>query len=324
MPEAVINVPSTGPIRLTHRLGLAAPAKRLMLAGGLIILMLVLLAVAAPVLTHLQILREPDKLNLKGLDQDGMPLPPGSAFLLGSDNLGRDVLSRAMHGAGVSLTVGVVAMLIATVIGVAVGILAGFFGGKLDLFLMRITEIVMTIPTILLAIAFASLIGDQGRVIHLHPAALPWHFLDFTLKRGVTSVIAVIGLVCWPGMVRVIRGQVMQVKEREFIQAARSLGASRRRLIWRHILPNILPTVIVLAAMTTANTILLEAGLGYLGIGVPAPAPTWGSMIADGQPYFASAPYLVVVPGVAIVLTVLGFNLMGQGLQEWLNPKQRQ
>jgi peptide/nickel transport system permease protein len=136
------------------------------------------------------------------------------------------------------------------------------------------------------------------------------------------SVFLIIGFVCWPGMVRVIRGQVLALKEREFVQAARVLGASNGRLIFRHILPNILPTIIVLGAMSTANTILLEAGLGYLAIGVPPPAPTWGSMIADGQAYFISAPMIVVAPGLAIVLTVLAFNLMGQGLQEVINPKE--
>ncbi len=133
----------------------------------------------------------------------------------------------------------------------------------------------------------------------------------------------IIGLVCWPGMVRVVRAQVLALKEREFVQAARSLGASDARIVLRTILPNLLPTVIVLAVMSTANTILLEAGLGYLGIGVPPPAPTWGSMISEGQPYFINSPHLVIVPGVAIVLTVLAFNLLGQGLQEMVDPKQR-
>jgi peptide/nickel transport system permease protein len=295
---------------------------RLVRVGAAIVIFLSLLALAAPTLTRLHFLREPNQLNLTGLDKDGMPKPPGGGYLLGTDNLGRDVLSRVIHGARVSLSVGVAAMLVATVTGVAIGLLSGFYGGKLDLALMRFTEMSMTIPAILLAIAFASLIGDKGRVIHLHPAALPWHFLDVTLKRGMVSVFLVIGLVCWPGMVRVVRAQVLGVKEREFVEAARALGASHWRLLWRHILTNILPTVIVLAAMTTANTILLEAGLGYLGIGVPPPAPTWGSMIAEGQPYFATAPHMVIVPGVAIVLTVLAFNLLGQGLQERLNPKQ--
>jgi ABC-type dipeptide/oligopeptide/nickel transport system permease subunit len=212
-------------------------------------------------------------------------------------------------------------MLTATIIGVAVGLAAGFHGGKLDMGLMRFTEMNMNIPPILLAIAFAGLM--DGRIIHLHPAWLKWRWLDLELKRGMVSLFLVIGFVCWPGMVRVIRAQVLALKEREFVQAARALGASNARVIFRHILPNILPTVIVLAALSTANTIMLEAGLGYLGIGMPQPAPTWGSMIADGQPYFIAAPQIVIAPGVAIVLTLLAFNLLGQGLQEVIDPKQR-
>jgi ABC-type dipeptide/oligopeptide/nickel transport system permease subunit len=209
-------------------------------------------------------------------------------------------------------------MLMATVVGVAVGVAAGYYGGKRDILLMRFTEMNLTIPAILLAIAFAGLM--DGRVVHLHPAALDWHFLDVKLQRGMASLFIVIGLVCWPGMVRVIRAQVLSLKEREFVQAALTLGASNGRVIFGHLLPNLLPTIIVLAAMNTANAILLEAGLGYLGIGVPRPEPTWGSMIADGQPYFVAAPHIVMVPGLAIVLTVLGFNLLGQGLQEVLDP----
>ena len=223
----------------------------------------------------------------------------------------------------VSLSVGVAAMLTATLIGVTVGVLSGFFGGKLDLILMRFTEMSMTIPAILLAIAFAGLLDVSGRTVHLHPAWLQWHFLDFTMKRGAVSVFLIVGLVCWPGMVRVIRAQVLALKEREFVQAARALGASDARILLRSILPNLLPTIIVLAAMSTANTILLEAGLGYLGIGVPPPAPSWGSMISEGQPYFVTNPHLVIVPGLAIVLTVLAFNLLGQGLQEIVDPKKQ-
>jgi peptide/nickel transport system permease protein len=212
-------------------------------------------------------------------------------------------------------------MLTATFIGVVIGVVAGFRGGKLDLLLMRFTEMNMTLPAILLAVAFAGVM--DGRTVHLHPAGLPWHWLDVELKRGMGSLFLIIGFVCWPGMVRVVRAQVMAIKEREFVLASRALGASDARLVFRHILPNILPTVIVLAVMLTANTILLEAGLGYLGIGVPAPAPTWGSMINDGQPYFITAPHLVIVPGAAIVVTVLAFNLLGQGLQEVFDPKRR-
>ena len=158
-----------------------------------------------------------------------MPRSPGQGYLLGSDNLGRDVLSRVIYGARVSLLVGVASMLTATLIGVTVGMLSGFYGGKLDLALMRFTEMNLTIPSILLAMAFTSLIGDNGRIIHLHPAALPWHFLDVTLKRGLVSVFLVIGFVSWPGMARIVRAQVLGVKEREFVQAARALGASHWR-----------------------------------------------------------------------------------------------
>jgi peptide/nickel transport system permease protein len=295
---------------------------RLVQAGTFLIGLLVLLAVAAPLLTRIHVLREPVQQDQQGLDEDGMPRPPGGGYLLGTDNLGRDVLSRVIHGTRISLTVGIAAMLTATILGVSVGLMAGFYGRKLDLGLMRFTEMSMTIPGILLAVAFAGVM--DGRIVHLHPSGLPWHFLDVELKRGMVSLFLIIGIVCWPGMVRVVRAQVMALKEREFVVAARAMGASNAQMIFGHILPNILPTVIVLAALNTANAIMLEAGLGYLGIGVPPPAPTWGSMIADGQPYFIAAPHIVIAPGVAIALTVLAFNLLGQGLQEVLDPKQRQ
>ncbi len=294
---------------------------RLVLAGGCLLLLLILSALTAPLWVKAGLLNPPHEQLAAGLDDDGMPLPMGGRFPAGTDNLGRDVLSRVLHGTRVSLTVGVAAMLTATGIGVVIGVLAGFRGGTLDLILMRFTEVNMTIPAILLAVAFAGVMN--GQVLHLHPKGLPWHWLDVEVKRGVGSLFVIIGLVCWPGMVRVVRAQVMSVKEREYILASRALGASDARLVFRHILPNILPTVIVMAVMLTANTILLEAGLGYLGIGVPPPTPTWGSMITEGQPYFITAPHLVLIPGVAIVLTVLSFNLLGQGLQEVLDPKRR-
>jgi ABC-type dipeptide/oligopeptide/nickel transport system permease subunit len=293
---------------------------RLVLAGGSILAALILCALGAPWLVKARWLHSPIEQLSGGLDADGMPRAPSGQFISGTDNLGRDVLSRVLHGARVSLIVGVAAMLTATLLGVALGVWAGYGGGKWDLIVMRFTEMNMTLPAILLAVAFAGVM-DQ-RVLHLHPAAWPWHWLDLELKRGLVSLFLIIGFVCWPGMVRVIRAQVLAVKERDFVTASRALGASDRRLIFRHVLPNILPTVIVVAVMLTANTILLEAGLGYLGIGVPPPAPSWGAMIHDGQAYFVSSPHLVILPGAAIVLTVLAFNLIGQGLQEGLEAAQ--
>ncbi|HEY1790257.1 MAG TPA: ABC transporter permease [Verrucomicrobiae bacterium] len=324
MPDAVLDksLPATGPANAeSQTTGALLFRHRLVQTGGGIVIILILLALLAPGLTRWHVLQEPILQNQNGLDTYGMPLPPSGGYSLGTDNLGRDVLSRVIYGTRVSLTVGVAAMLTATVIGLTIGLLSGYYGGKLDMGLMRFTDMNLSVPSVLLAIAFARLM--DGKMVHLHPAWLHWSFLDVRLERGMVSIFLIIGLVCWPPMVRVIRGQVLSIKEREFVQASRAMGASDFRVIFQHLLPNVLPTVIVLAAMATANTILLEAGLGYLGVGVPPPAPSWGSMIADGQDYFISTPLIVVAPGVAILLTVLAFNLLGQGLQEVLNPHQR-
>lgn len=294
---------------------------RLVQAGFAILACFSLLAICAPWLTRTHLLKSPVQQDLAGLDESGMPLPPAMGYLLGTDQLGRDVLSRVIFGGRVSLTLGVASMLVATGIGVSVGLISGYYGGRLDQVLMRFTEINLTIPAILLAIAFASLM--DGRVLHLHPPGWGGHFLDVRMERGLTSLFVLIGFVCWPGMVRVIRAQVLTVREREYVLASRVLGASDARILLTHILPGVLPTVIVLAAMTTASTITLEAGLGYLGVGVPPPSPSWGSMIAEGQEYFLAAPVLVIAPGLAIVFTVLALNLLAQGLQEALQIEQR-
>jgi peptide/nickel transport system permease protein len=292
-------------------------SNRLVVAGAAIIALLVFVGLCAPLLAP----HDPAKQYAEGLDASGMPVPPSARFPLGTDSLGRDVLSRVIYGARISLTVGTVAVLTATVIGSVVGLLAGYFGRVLDTILMRLTDMTMTIPALLLAIAFAGLM--DGRKIHLHPAALPWHWLDIELRRGMLSVLLVIGLVSWAAIARLVRGVVLSLKEREFIEAARAVGCSHGRIIWRHILPNTLPAIIVVAAMGTAGTIALEAGLSYLGIGVPPPAPSWGGMISDGQPYLLVAPWLVLPPGLAVVLAVVGFNLLGQGLQDVLDPHHR-
>jgi len=289
----------------------------LVLAGLVTIGLLALTAALAPLVAP----HNPNVQFTDGLDKHGMPLPPCHRFPLGTDSLGRDVLSRVVFGARISLTVGTVAMLTATIIGLIVGLLAGYHGGWLDTVLMRFTDIMMTVPALLLAIALAGLM--DGRIVHLHPRWLPAPFLDLRLERGLVSILFVIGIVTWTGMARVVRGQVLTVKERDFVEAARAIGCSRARIILRHVLPNVLPAVIVLATMSTAGTILLEAGLGYLGIGVPPPAPTWGGMISDGQPYLLSAPWIALPAGAAVVLAVLGFNLLGQGLQDVLDPHQR-
>jgi ABC-type dipeptide/oligopeptide/nickel transport system permease subunit len=280
---------------------------RLAVTGLTIIALLVVVAVFADALAP----HRPDAQLDDGLDGDGMPLPPSRRFPLGTDSLGRDVLSRVLHGTRISLTVGAVAMLTALAIGVLVGLYAGYWGGWVDVVLMRLTDVVLALPALLLAIALAGLMN--GKVL------LRWP-VEVRLERGLLSVCLVIGVVSWTGIARVVRSQVLSLKERAFVEAARAVGCSDRRILWRHILPNVLPVIIVLATMSTGGTILFEAGLGYLGVGVPLPAPSWGNMLADGQPYLLVAPWLVIPAGAAIIVAVLGFNLVGQGLQDVLDP----
>lgn len=291
---------------------------RMACAGGGIVLFLVVMALAAPVLTGLGFLEDPMRQLPEGLDADGLPLPPGDRFLLGTDNLGRDILARLVHGTRISLLVGIVAMLIAVCVGVTVGMLAGYHGGWVNTVLMRGTDVMLTIPGLLLAIALAGLM--DGRVIHLHPPFMDWLGLEITLKRGLVSVFLVIGLISWTWIARTIRGQVLVLKTREFVTSSRAIGCSDARIMVRHLLPNVLPLIIVLGSLATANTVLLDAGLSYLGVGVPPPAPSWGTMIAEGQPYFIVSPHLTMAPGFAIIAAVVGFNLLGQGLQEVLDP----
>ncbi len=291
---------------------------RMVCAGGGLVLFLAALALAAPALTGLGYLQDPMQQLTDGLDADGLPIPPGERYLLGTDHLGRDMLARLVHGTRISLLVGIVAMLIAVCVGVTVGMLAGYHGGWVNTLLMRGTDVMLTIPGLLLAIAFAGLM--DGRVIHLHPESLDWHVLDITLKRGLVSVFLVIGLVSWTWIARTIRSQVLILKTREFVTSSRAIGCSDVRIMIRHLLPNVLPLIIVLGSLATANTVLLDAGLSYLGVGVPPPAPSWGTMIAEGQPYFIVSPHLTVAPGLFIIAAVVGFNLLGQGLQEILDP----
>jgi ABC-type dipeptide/oligopeptide/nickel transport system permease subunit len=286
----------------------------LVLAGLLLIVPLILVAVFAPAIApHL-----PTDQFAAGLDADGMPVGPCPEFPLGTDNLGRDVFSRLVYGARVSLTVGIVAMVTATAIGVLVGLLAGYYGRWVDVLLMRFTDVMMTIPALLLALALAGLMDEK--VVSLHPSWLHAPWLDLKLERGYATVLLVIGLVSWTYTARVVRGQVLSLKEREFVEGARAIGCSHARIMWRHILPNVLPAIVVLSAMSTAGTITMEAGLSYLGVGIPPPAPSWGGMISDGQSYLVVAPWLVLPPGLAVVAAVVAFNLLGQGLQDVLDP----
>jgi len=260
------------------------------MVGGLI-----LIALLAGVLSP----HDPTAQFPEGLTADGMPVPPGHTFLLGTDSLGRDILSRLLFGARISLLIGIVGTLIALMMGGVLGLIAGYFGGIWDTAIMRATDIMMCFPSLLLAIALVSV-----------------------LRPGLLNIFLVIGLVYWTGNARVIRGEVLALREKEFVTAARAIGASEMRILLYHILPNLMPTLIILGSLGVANTVLLDAGLSFLGIGVPPPIPSWGAMIAEGQNFYRTAPWMMLYPGLTVLFTVTGFNLLGDGLRDWLDPRR--
>ena len=305
--ERASLVPSSTRIGMWHRL----KKHRLAQLGFALVVLLLLAAIFAPLLTKFA----PDAIVPKGLNFSGEPHPPGDGFVLGADALGRDVWSRVVFGARISLLVGVFAMVTAVIVGTTIGLLSGFFGGWVDAVLMRFTEIIMSLPTILLAIALRVAIPDE----------IDWKFsfahIAFEIPMLYKLLLA-IGLVTWTGIARAVRGEVLSLKEREFVEAARAVGCSNTRILRTHLLPNVAPTIIVLAALAMAHNILLEAGLSYLGLGVEASIPSWGNMIKEGQAYFISAPWTLLAPGVAIVLTVAAFNFLGQAMQESLDTRK--
>ena len=263
-------------------------SRGLLALGVTIVAALVVVAAAAPWLTPY----DPAAIVV---DHYRGPLPPGGAHLLGTDTLGRDVWTRLAYAARTSLLVGAVAMLVSLTIGVTVGLLAGHFGGWVDTFLMWTVDLVLTMPTLLLLIVLATV-----------------------LPPSVWTIPVVIGLVGWTTFARTVRGEVLSLREREYLLAARALGASHGRIILRHLLQGVLPGVVVLAALGMAGAIGLDAGLSYLGLGVPLPTPSWGRMISEVQTYFAVAPWLGVLPGLAIFLAVAGFYLIGHSLTDLL------
>ncbi len=225
---------------------------------------------------------------------------PSQTHLLGTDDLGRDLFSRLLYGSRWSLgTVAISTVLIMT-IGVAVGAAAGYFGGVADEVLMRVVDVLLAFPSLLLALAIAGIIGP-----------------------GVTSVIAALVSVWWASYARIVRGMVLSLREREFITAARGLGASNPRIVVHHILPNILAPVAILATIEMGELILAVAALGFLGLGAQPPASEWGAMVNDARPFLLSSPGLMIYPGMAISLAVIGFNLLGDGLRDTLDPRTR-
>jgi peptide/nickel transport system permease protein len=227
-------------------------------------------------------------------------LAPSSTNPLGTDRYGRDVLSRVLYGARISLTIGFVAVGISVTIGTLLGAIAGYFGGRIDMVVMRGVDVVISFPRLILLISIIAL-----------------------FDASIFLIIAVLGLTLWPSTARLVRGEVLSLREREFIEAARALGYSRRRIIARHVIPNVMAPVIVAATLGIGDTIVLEAGLSFLGIGVQPPTPSWGIMVAEGRNHLLDAWWIATFPGLAIVFTVLSFNLLGDGLHRAVDPRAR-
>jgi len=268
----------------------------LAVAGLVVIAATVLAALFAPWVAPFA----PDQQFFDGLTIEGAPLPPSGHYWLGTDLLGRDLLSRLIYGAQTSLIIGIVANGIAVLIGAAVGIIAGYFRGAIGAVLMRFTDLMMAFPALLLAIVLAA-----------------------TFRPSLWIVALVIALVNWVQIARVIFTETRSLAERDFVTAERSLGAGTGRVLVRHILPHLVPTLLVYSTLGISTTVLLEATLSYLGVGVQPPTPSWGNIIFENQTYFSTAPWLVFIPGVAIIVLALAFNLVGDALRDILDPTQQ-
>jgi peptide/nickel transport system permease protein len=270
--------------------------RRLAVFGFALIVIVVAGAVLAPWIAPYA----PDEQLFDGLTLEGAPLPPDARFIMGTDLLGRDLFSRILYGAQTSLVIGVLANSLALLIGTLVGITAGFFRGWIGAALMRFTDLMMAFPALLLAICLAAI-----------------------FKPSLWIVALVIALVNWVQTARVIYTETTSLATRDFIAAERTLGASTGRILFRHILPHLVPTIIVWGTLGISTTVLLEATLSFLGVGVQPPTPSWGNIIFENQTYFQAAPWLVFIPGAAIILLALAFNLVGDALRDVLDPTQR-
>ena len=224
--------------------------------------------------------------------------PPGRTHLLGTDNIGRDILSRMVHGARISLGVGIAASLFSLCIGTVFGLVAGYFGGRTDLVLSQVFDIFLAFPSLILAIGISAI-----------------------MSPGLFSAMLAITLVSWAGFARLVRGMTLSLKEQTYVEASRAIGATTGRVLFRHILPNALPLLLVAGSLRVGGFILLEAALSFLGLGVQPPTPTWGSMISLNRMYINSAPWMVIFPGLAISITVVSFNILGDFLRDKLDPR---
>lgn len=269
--------------------------RRTALVGLGVVVMVLLAALFAPWISPFDPLEQDINQRLK---EPGWQTAAGRIHVLGTDHLGRDILARVIFGSRIALVVGLSAVLISGVLGMAIGLVAGYFGGKVDDFFMRLADIQLAFPFILLAIAVIAVRGPT-----------------------LFNIILVIGVSSWVVYARVVRGEVLSIREREFVQAAIALGSRDGRVVVRHVLPNAFTPWLVVATLDMARVIVIESALSFLGLGVQPPTPTWGGMLADGRVYLSTAWWLATFPGLAIFVTVLGINLLGDGLRDTLDPR---
>jgi peptide/nickel transport system permease protein len=269
--------------------------RRTALVGLGVVVVVLLAALFAPWLAPFDPLEQDINQRLK---EPGWQTAAGRIHVLGTDHLGRDILARVIFGSRIALLVGLSAVLISGVLGMAIGLVAGYFGGKVDDFFMRLADIQLAFPFILLAIAVIAVRGPT-----------------------LFNIILVIGVSSWVVYARVVRGEVLSIREREFVQAAIALGSRDGRVVVRHVLPNAFTPWLVVATLDMARVIVIESALSFLGLGVQPPTPTWGGMLADGRVYLSTAWWLATFPGLAIFITVLGINLLGDGLRDTLDPR---
>ena len=265
--------------------------RRLAMAGGSVIVLLVVVGIAGPWIAPYDPLDQDLSKSLLG---------PSWSHWFGTDSFGRDILSRVLYGARISLIVGIASQGIAFSLGVAMGLVSGYYGGRVDSVIMRLADVTLAFPTLLLLIAITA-----------------------AFQPGLTVVFVAIGVVGWAGLARLVRSQTLVVRELDFVQAARALGMNDLRLLARHVLPNTLAPAIIAVTLGMAGAILLEAALSFIGLGAQPPTPSWGSMISDGRDFLRTAPWISVFPGLAIGLVVLGFNLFGDGLRDAMDPRLR-
>jgi peptide/nickel transport system permease protein len=273
-----------------------------------VIVFLIVIAIFAPLVVKILGLPGPNVENPDLTDQFGSPLGPSAAHPFGVDQLGRDVMSRTIYGTRVALEVGIIGTGIATFIGVGLGTLAGFYRGWVDTLLSRLVDVVLSIPILLLGLGIGAACAVRGCI-------------KGVIQPGLGVIIFLISFATWPYTYRIVRGLVLSLREREFVDASRALGASDARIMLREILPNLAAPIIVYASLQIPTNILLEAGLSFLGVGIRPPAASWGQMIASATPIFNTAWWYMVFPGIALLITVLAFNLLGDGLRDALNPR---